>query len=76
MCSKRHQTELDMSIPSRNHRLGYRIKELCQASGVGRTTIYKLIADGRLKVVRIGGCTIITADSAENLFRGQEGVAE
>ena len=65
-----------MTTPSRNQRLGYRIKELCQAGGVGRTTIYKLIADGRLKVVRIGGCTIVTADSAETLFGGQKGGAE
>ncbi|WP_157132309.1 helix-turn-helix domain-containing protein [Roseobacter sp. AzwK-3b] len=65
-----------MSTPSRNQRLGYRIKELCQASGLGRTTIYKLIRSGRLKVVRIGGCTIVTASSAETLLGGQEGGAE
>lgn len=50
-------------------RLGYRIGELCAATGLGRTTIYALIAARELDVVRVGRCTIITAESVKCLFQ-------
>lgn len=57
-----------MSAPSTTKRLGYRVRELCDAAGRGRTKVYELIAQKRLDVVRVGRCTIITAASAEALF--------
>jgi excisionase family DNA binding protein len=58
-------------------RLGYRIGELCAATGLGRTTIYALIASKQLDVVRVGRCTIITAESVDGLFHtGSTGEAK
>ena len=45
-------------------KLGFNIKEICQASGVGRSTIYKEINEGHLEAMKIRGRTIITMDNA------------
>ena len=44
-------------------KLAYSIKEACQVSSLGKTTIYAHITAGRLRAVRIGGRTVIPADS-------------
>ena len=44
-------------------KLAYSIKEACKATSLSRTTIYSHVAAGRLHVVRIGGRTIIPAES-------------
>ena len=51
-------------------KLGYSIREACEATSLGRTTIYGHIADGRLKVTRIGGRTIIAADELQRFVSG------
>ena len=52
-------------------KLGYSIREACQASSLGRTTIYSHIAAGRLRAVRVGGRTIIPAESLHALIAGE-----
>ena len=52
-------------------KIGYSIREACQASSLGRTTIYNHIATGRLRAVRIGGRTIIPADALHALVAGE-----
>ncbi len=52
-------------------KLAYSIKEACKATTLSRTTIYSHIAAGRLRVIRIGGRTIIPAESLHALI-GQE----
>lgn len=52
-------------------KIGYSIQEACQASSLGRTTIYGHIAAGRLKAVRLGGRTIIPAESLRLLITGE-----
>lgn len=49
-------------------RRAYRIKDFCAAYGVSRTTVYKLIAEGTLKTVRIGGRRLVPVDAAEALL--------
>ena len=44
-------------------KLAYSINEACKASSLGRTTIYAHIGANRLKAVRIGGRTVIPAES-------------
>ena len=51
--------------------LAYSIKEACRASSLGRTTIYGHIAAGRLIARRIGGRTIIPAESLHALIAGE-----
>lgn len=44
------------------------IKQTCEALQVGKTTVYSLIRDGKLKAVRIGTrCTRIPLESITNL---------
>lgn len=61
-------------MQSENHeppKLAYSIKEACQASSLGRTTIYSHIASQRLKAVRVGGRTLIPAGSLHALIAGE-----
>lgn len=60
-------------MQSTNHnpaKIAYSIKEACAASSLGRTTIYGHIAAGRLRATRIGGRTVIPADSLHALVGG------
>lgn len=54
-------------------KLAYSIREACEAISLSRTTIYSHIAAGRLRVVRIGGRTIIPADSLHSFLAGENG---
>jgi excisionase family DNA binding protein len=44
-------------------KLGYSIREACAATSLGKTTLYSHISAGRLRAVRVGGRTLIPADS-------------
>jgi excisionase family DNA binding protein len=52
-------------------KLAYSIKEACQVSSLGRTTIYNHIAENRLRAVRVGGRTLIPAESLHALVNGK-----
>lgn len=43
----------------------YDIPTFCQLYGIGRTLTYKEIKDGRLKIVKVGRRTLITAEAAK-----------
>ncbi|OYU74799.1 MAG: excisionase [Alphaproteobacteria bacterium PA3] len=58
-----------MSEP--NSKLAFTVREACAASTLGKTTIYAHIASGRLKAVRIGGRTVIPAESLRALVTGE-----
>lgn len=51
--------------------LAYSIKEACAASSLGKTSLYAHIAAGRLKAIRLGGRTLIPADSLHALVSGE-----
>ena len=53
------------------HKLAYSIREACEASSLGKTNIYALIGAGKLQAVRIGGRTVIPAESLNALIRGE-----
>ncbi len=57
---------LDNSIERR----AYRVNEACAAFRISRSTIYKLMAAGKLRTVRIAGRRLIPAEAAEALLRG------
>lgn len=48
--------------------LAFSIKDACNTLSLGKTTIFALIKEGRLRVVRIGGRTLIPADSLRALL--------
>ncbi len=47
----------------------YSITEICDTLGRSRATVWRLIADGTLSVVRLGAATSVTAESLERLIR-------
>lgn len=52
-------------------KLAYSIREACAASSLGRTTIYAHIARGRLRAIKVGGRTLIPADSLHSLLNNE-----
>lgn len=44
-------------------KLAFSIREACEATSLGRTTIFKHISENRIRTVRIGGRTLIPAQS-------------
>ena len=43
--------------------LAYTVPAACKATGVGRTTLYGLIAAGRVRAMKAGSRTLIEAES-------------
>lgn len=54
--------------------LAYTVKQACALSTIGKTTLYRLASDGKLRLIRVGGRTVIPADSLHALLdaRGVE----
>ena len=52
-------------------RLAYSINETTKALSLGRTSIYAMIADGRLDAFKLGRRTLIRAESIRRLIEGQ-----
>lgn len=49
-------------------RMTYKIDEVAQALGLGKTTIHKLLRDGELQKIKLGRSTLISAESVEELL--------
>jgi excisionase family DNA binding protein len=49
-------------------RLGLRVNEFVEAFGVSRSTVTRLIADGTIKAIKIGGTPIIPQDEVQRLL--------
>lgn len=49
--------------------LALSVKDACRAIGVGNTTLWKLIGDGRLKTITIGRKRLVIYSSLEDLVR-------
>lgn len=47
----------------------YRVPDACRALGVGRSTLYKLASAGKLRLVRIGGRTVVPGAEIERLAK-------
>ena len=48
-------------------RLGWRVNEWVKLTGISRPTVWRQIRDGRLKVVDVGGITIVPRAEAVRL---------
>lgn len=56
-----------------NHRslsdkLAFSMNEAEHVSGLSRTNLYQLIADGKLKTVKVGGRRLVPADALRELL--------
>lgn len=49
--------------------LAYGVNDAVRVSGLGRTTLYALKAQGKLKMVKVAGRTLIPADSLRALIQ-------
>lgn len=58
---------LNQPIPPR----AYSVKDFCKAFGLSRSTVYNLMADGRLRTVKVAGRRLIPADAGEALLSGE-----
>ena len=56
------------AISIRQEPRAYRVNDFIKAFGIGRTSVYRLIKDGKLPSVMIGGRRLIPADAAEALI--------
>lgn len=61
-----------MHVPIGAEKLAYSLTEACAATSLGKTTLYGHIAAGRLAAIKIGGRTVIPADSLRALLQSQE----
>lgn len=50
-------------------RKAYKLNEVAQTLGLGRTTIYKLLREGELRKIKIGATTLIPAESLDALLQ-------
>ena len=52
-------------------KLAYSINETARALSMGRTSIYAMIADGRLEAFKLGRRSLIKAESIRQLVEGE-----
>jgi excisionase family DNA binding protein len=68
----RHPSELaNVRSPLAGDRLSYRVAEAALLSGLSRTTIYELIAAGKIRDVKVAGCRIVPAQDLLRLVTGE-----
>lgn len=49
--------------------MAYRITDACHALGISRTTLYKLIRSGELRMIKVAGRSLIPRSELERLVR-------
>jgi excisionase family DNA binding protein len=59
----------DFTSPPAPAPRAYTVQAFCQAFGISRSLAYSLMADGRLRSVRVAGRRLIPADAAEDLIK-------
>lgn len=52
-------------------KIAYSIREAVAATSLSKTTLYAKIAANELRAVRVGGRTVIPAESLHALIRGE-----
>lgn len=56
-------------------KLSFTISEACAATGLGRTSVYELIASGRLRAVKAAGRRLILRTDLEAFLKSCRGEA-
>lgn len=59
-----------MSLSECPAKLGFSVKEAAVATSISRSTLYALMAEGRIKSVSIGGRKVIPATALHALIEG------
>jgi excisionase family DNA binding protein len=50
-------------------RLVYRVPEVCEMLGIGRSTFYRWAESGEIAVLKVGGMTFVNRDELERLTK-------
>jgi excisionase family DNA binding protein len=67
-CGEREQ--MWCRLQSAPHRAAWPVREGAHRLGVGRSTIYKLAAEGKLRLVKVAGRTLIPDSEIVRLVNG------
>lgn len=51
--------------------IAYSMSDACRVLSIGRTSLYRLVKEGRIETRKIGGRTLIPAASLRALFEGE-----
>lgn len=62
------QVESPLPIPASLPKVGYSIKEAQKITGLGKTTLWEAIADGRLKCFKVGRRTLFSLKHLEDFL--------
>ena len=54
-------------------KMAYRIDEACHALGIGRTSLYELVKQRKLKLITIAGRRLVPRSELERLTRIDDG---
>lgn len=55
-------------LPSPTEAITYRLNDLPRVAGISRSAAYSLVKQGRLKLVKVGASSLITAESLRQLL--------
>lgn len=61
-----------MSLDPSPKPITVRIKDACRMTGIGRSKLYLLIAEGAIETIKVGSMTLIPVASLETFLRGQQ----
>jgi excisionase family DNA binding protein len=54
-----------------NSPLAFRVKDFCARIGISPSTFWKLVSRGEIRVIRIGGRTLVPATEVSRLLSGE-----
>jgi excisionase family DNA binding protein len=60
--------QIAIAIPSSDDRLAYSVADVCRLLGVAPATLYRILANGRLRSVRMVGRTLILRSDLNNFL--------
>lgn len=62
-------------IDSNPQPITVRIREACRMTGIGRSKLYELIAQGEIEIVKVGAITLVPVKSLEAMVERRSGAA-
>jgi hypothetical protein len=62
-------------IEEPTERLAFRVADACRAIGIGRTSLYRLASERKLRLVKIAGRTLVDAASLRDLVKTSSGTS-
>jgi len=51
--------------------LAYRVREFCDRIRISPSTFWKYVRAGKIRVIRIGGRTLVPANEVQRILRGE-----